>query len=504
MIHTAKRRKRTLKHWKKRPARKRAAPRGRKVARKRFKKGASIRGHGDYTLKQNSLLKGSVPSFGKEQAPVRITHKEYVGNVYCSTDGSIINQPYYINPGNQTLFPWLSLIAAQFDAYKFHGMVMYFKSFTTDTAVSATVSTGQIAEVIFSTDYNVSNAPFAYKQQALNMEFSESCRASKDMIHGIECSVAANVGDGQHYITLLPSPVGLKVNDDPAKFFHATFQAMTASGPVITPGTFVPARQYPAGEFWMAYDVSLYKAAPQPYLLNTQLVARAFTITATNLLPFGASCGNNNTVVSAIGAYTGSTAAAGNLPSGNFLLDFMTNVQQGGTGGDLNQAASNIVFPNALTSTGTQGVAFQFPTWITSGLFKVTIMWYGSAGATMAAYGNDASGYAGFAGPKPMLAADFLTLDKWKTMGYNWGWAPVRNHNLFGNRANTSDADYNRETSYWQSQSGLAGMKNHIVSQVIQITNPGAIYGWPLVGFNPPTGSTVCTILVEQVNFVAG
>ena len=69
---------------------------------------ASITGFGDYQVRSNSLTgRTVVPDFGPNS--VRITHKEYLGNIDGST--AFVGRVYPLNPGVSTTFPWLAGIA---------------------------------------------------------------------------------------------------------------------------------------------------------------------------------------------------------------------------------------------------------------------------------------------------------------------------------------------------------------------------------------------------------
>lgn len=358
---------------------------------------ATIKGHGDYKLKANSLLMGKIPSFASGQAPVRIRHKEYIGQVYQDAYGNFLNNQIYINPGNPVMCPWLSTIALQFDSYKFEGLVFYYKSFTSETTTAASGSSPALGEVVFSTDYNVTDQPFSTKVQALNMEFAEGCKASRDMIHGIECAPRHLVGDGKKYVTNIPTPGGITSTgkgDDPAKYFHAAFQYITQSAASLSAQTTGPLRDWACGELYCSYDVILEKAAPVPQSLQIQLAnhsyGREIVAAGYPLTLLGTGTGNFGTLGSVTGTdpntgiYTGSVgndayavtwtggatpvnSGVRKTPQSNFVLDF-TNI-------DLTMPTNYIPAGAGWgTTQKTVGFDFQFPTSIQQGRFQIELV----------------------------------------------------------------------------------------------------------------------------------
>lgn len=261
----------------KRVYRKRTATRKRPTKRRTTKKRAPIRkrarrvnnpvtisGHGDYYLKKNSLLSGAVPAFGQNQKPVRIIHKEYVCPVKCNANGSFRNEAFYVNPGNVSLFPWLSQQALMYDSYDINGMILMFKSFTSEQFISTQNFSGGVSEIIMVSDYNVSDPPHSNKVSALNTEFAVSGKTSRDLIHAVECANGKSVFGGKRFITekTLPNQFYNTNNSiapqDPVKYFFNQVNIITQGAPPTS-----GAPDWDAGELWVSYDITLYKAAPQ-------------------------------------------------------------------------------------------------------------------------------------------------------------------------------------------------------------------------------------------------
>lgn len=100
---------------------------------------------GDYTIagkmpETNSLFNNGKYEFAKK--PFRISHREYVGDVVSGPSNSFTYKTYSLNPGNSSLFPWLSVISENFESYKFHGLVFEFKSMSADALNSTNTALG--------------------------------------------------------------------------------------------------------------------------------------------------------------------------------------------------------------------------------------------------------------------------------------------------------------------------------------------------------------------------
>lgn len=153
---------------------------------------ASFFGAGDYTLQSNSLVLGGgatmadnlqITSRGNHE--VRIAGREFLGDVYTNpnTIGEFANQPYSLNPGTFSTFPWLSTIAQQYEQWIAYGIVFEFKS--TSTEFSATTVLGS---VMMATEYNPYAASYATKAEMMNSAYASEAKPSQHLVHGVECA----------------------------------------------------------------------------------------------------------------------------------------------------------------------------------------------------------------------------------------------------------------------------------------------------------------------------
>jgi len=201
-------------------------------------------GAGDYSLKSNTLAAGSsVAAMHSENQTIRVTHKEYLGDVFSAiTPGDFSRRSYNIQPGNRDTFPWLNLLATNFSEYEIKGMVFTFKSNSGDAFTSTDSSTGS---VMMMTQYRANENNPDNKQEMLQAYWSNSAKPQENFVHAIECDPAENPF-AIRYIRNSTDDIG---NDvlfyDHGKFHIATvgFQGSNVN----------------CGELWVSYDIELKK-----------------------------------------------------------------------------------------------------------------------------------------------------------------------------------------------------------------------------------------------------
>lgn len=210
---------------------------------------ARITGVGDYQVRSNSIetnggtIAGEVPHFGKENNSTRVRHREFIKDIAVPANpAAFSNTTYVINPANAELFPWLSKFAENYQQYRIHGMVLIFKTTTSDYSAS-----GGMGKVAMATNYNVRDSAYANMIELENAEFSVSGKPSMSRVHPIEC--AANNGlPLVRYIRDLQYDAS---GGDDRLYDAGKFQFATQGLPGTT-GTII-------GELWMSYDIEFYK-----------------------------------------------------------------------------------------------------------------------------------------------------------------------------------------------------------------------------------------------------
>nr|WAE42837.1 MAG: capsid protein [Cressdnaviricota sp.] len=241
----------------------------------------SISGVGDYQITYNSIMSaggegvaqfsGSSSGLGSYGRSVRIQHREYIQDVQSTT--AFQNLSFAINPSNYNCFPWLSIIAQNFQEYKFHGLVFNFVSLSAEALNSTNTALGA---VIMSTDYNAASKPYASKAAAENAEYTVSCKPSCSMAHGIECDPAQTVNRGHLYISPLNNG-SVPAGEDIKTYNLGNFQFMTQGSQAVAT----------IGELWVSYDLELIK--PIDSSLLTRTAADHFQL--ANISPGGSGAG---------------------------------------------------------------------------------------------------------------------------------------------------------------------------------------------------------------------
>lgn len=211
-------------------------------------------GFGEYTIKSNTLNNSNIAQF-KNHGTIEFAHREYIADISSST--GFTNQSFPINPGNSTLFPWLSTIAKNFEQYQMMGLIFEFKS-TSATAVGS-VNTG-LGTVIMATDYDVLDNQYADKRAMEVSEFSTSAPPSVSQVHPVECDPKQNV---MRQLFIQPGNSVSAYPDDPRFSALGNFQIATSGMQAVST----------IGELWVSYHIKLYK--PQLESSSTGATARA-------------------------------------------------------------------------------------------------------------------------------------------------------------------------------------------------------------------------------------
>jgi hypothetical protein len=226
-----------------------------------------ITGMGDYVVSKNSLVNGGPPSFTRDAGLV-VAHREFVSDV-VSTTGFAVNS-YSINPGLSDTFPWLSLLAQNFETYELLGLVFEFKT-TSGNAISST--NNALGVVIMATEYDSIQPGFTSKQQMEAHEFVSSSVPSASFLHAVECNPKYTVLREQYLrSTAIPPNTDLRMYD--LGNFQIATQGMQQAGVTI-------------GELWVTYHVRLLKPQINPISDVASLYAHYNCDQVSNAFPFG-------------------------------------------------------------------------------------------------------------------------------------------------------------------------------------------------------------------------
>lgn len=180
----------------------------------------------------------------------RVQHREYITDVTAGSGAaSPFNlQSYPVNPGQSTVFPWLSKLAHNFESYRFRKLRFIYET-------EAPSSLG--GSLILAVDYDASDSPPINKQQAL--AYRESVRSAP----WTECCHTSLVEDlsklKSHYVRAGVQPTNTDIKTyDVGNLFVIT-QGVTTSGAVC-------------GELYVEYDVELLTPIYESVFAQTSTV----------------------------------------------------------------------------------------------------------------------------------------------------------------------------------------------------------------------------------------
>jgi len=264
---------------------------------------SKIFGLGAYRLSQNSLMKtgSQVPFMHSSNQNVTIRHREYITDVSSSTS-AFAGTTYEINPGVTATFPWLATMAANFEEYKWKGLVFEYKTTSSDALNSTNTALGYVG---MAAQYRASafgNSIFSTKAQFLNEFWSTECKPSQNCILPIECSPKENPLSVLYVRTGgVPYPEDKKTYD-----LCQVTVAVGASQAVNV-----------IGELWASYEVELYKPRISNIGKSLHLYSTA-GITTTAI--FGTNAGGVDSIGMTVSSTTGVITWPFSASPGHYLV----------------------------------------------------------------------------------------------------------------------------------------------------------------------------------------
>lgn len=312
---------------------------------------SKITGMGAYTINKNHLWSESKqnPSFDNTGFGHIVTHREFLQDISGSTGFALTSFP--VNPGQDTTFPWLSRLAANYEQYELLGLLFEYKP-TCGFSVGSTNTA--LGTVIMSTNYDAVEPSFTSKQTMESYLFTTSGSPVSPQIHPIECQRNANVLTDLYVRTgNQPSQTDLRLYD------VGNFQIATTGMQAVNV----------VGELWVTYKVRLIK----PRILNvgdtTEMLHAVSSAagTATQAAPFGTTGAairfgstmsiafptTNTFVLSNIGRYLIAMSFVGSTISGVPSVALGANISNLTI---LNNNTSNSVTSNTVTVGSLLGV----------------------------------------------------------------------------------------------------------------------------------------------------
>jgi hypothetical protein len=200
---------------------------------------SKISGMGDYRIKSNSLMTSQV-TFGNGN--IVVANREYIGEIYSAVDYTTIS--YDINPGLATTFPWLAVLAENYQRYDIRGLCFEFNS--TAGYLTATQAQGV---VVMSTQYDPNAPSFVNRREMEAYVYTTSGIVTESQIHCVECDPRDRPLEDM-YIRSGNTSDNLRF-DDLGRF------TLAVEG--------CPEEDVLLGELWVTYDVVLQMPRIEPH-----------------------------------------------------------------------------------------------------------------------------------------------------------------------------------------------------------------------------------------------
>jgi hypothetical protein len=207
-----------------------------------------VTGTGSYTLSKSRRTKKPARYYKRAAysngvrfggSSIRVKHREMIAQI--NSVAGFQSQTFSLNPGLDTVFPWLSQTAKNYQQYIFHGLIFEFKSTSSD-AISSTTNLG-LGQTGLATNYDPSARPFQSMIEALNTDHANISKPSDNVMHAIECKKR----DTPVYVKYVRT--GPIVNRDLRNYDHGLTQFISN----------MPATYDGLGQLWVTYDVTFLK-----------------------------------------------------------------------------------------------------------------------------------------------------------------------------------------------------------------------------------------------------
>lgn len=287
----------------------------------------------------------SVPFMHRRNDKVRVTHREYLGDVYSST-ANFSSTTFPLNPGMEETFPWCSPVANQFTNYRFMGMVADFVTQGSDYA-----NVAGLGYVALATQYNPLAANFVDKREMMNYEFADAVKPSRSMTHWVECK-PNDIPDPEKTCRagVIPANADLRLYDH-GKLTLAV-GGNTASGSII-------------GMLWISYDVEFYL----PKVSISEAGVLDFFMSVNTGADFSNPMGTaytTNARSSIACTFTNSTLVFPLRLSGDFaiLCEWLGTASNSAFPATVAGSGGVTVLQTSVSSGNTTSVAYWLDTWV--------------------------------------------------------------------------------------------------------------------------------------------
>jgi hypothetical protein len=191
---------------------------------------------------------------------MRIRHREFTGqtlNCPLTAQQSVFSAiELFINAANPHMFPWLNVIAKQFQQFRFVGLSLEYRAVSGEGILGSNPPLGQIT---ISSNYDVYRPIITSVTEQRTEQYVNVCKPSQNMMAGIECK--KSLLDLPFYRTRSEfDRANFQFGD--ARFYHQGMITLSTSG--VTIPNPLPVNAYPLGEIWVSYDVELSQPTSVP------------------------------------------------------------------------------------------------------------------------------------------------------------------------------------------------------------------------------------------------
>lgn len=245
-------------------------------------------GWGDYQanadkMERNQIIEGSTPSQMKISVndtslsgDIVFQHTEFVKNVIVPGSSTGVSpfhvEAYSLNPGQDSVFPFLSSIANNFEMYEFHGLIFGYKPLSGESANA----TNQLGKVMMCTNYDPASLPFRGSHELENYAYASSAKPACGQHHGVETALSQRLTN-QLYVRNSNFPPGPSPPNAKDKMLTdlGLFQLATEGIPVGSDPEII-------GELWVTYMVKLSRPQISSLMNNEESEYTKTMLTTTS------------------------------------------------------------------------------------------------------------------------------------------------------------------------------------------------------------------------------
>lgn len=248
---------------------------------------------------QSRTLVTKIPNVVRKPTSVRMVHREYFATVGTTGGlGAFETTTYMLQPGNASVFPWLSTQAAAWERYKFHRLSVEYVP---------RCATSQPGSLILSPDYDAADDAPVSEPAACSYADAVSCVPWSPAV--LRCNPQSMLGGMTTKfvrVGVLKNNLDIKTYDSASLFVCADVASAAATW----------------GKLWVDYDVEFFTPHTIPI---------PWTSTLATSLATGTPAATPFQVASTLGAVIGTsgpisvkTPAGGGTPTATVLVDGLT------------------------------------------------------------------------------------------------------------------------------------------------------------------------------------